>query len=325
MKKLLVSGLLFILCLAVAGCNESAGIKKGDENTKTEQAVSAPGSVKPAAPAAVFETNGKGGLYFDDFLVAQEEFPGVTDYVMQGSLEPDFYYVLHYPQELGDRADTSVMSYVQRLAGEHLFNGGTPADEFFSGTFARSDALQAHEQALEQRIKEEGLSREEYDFGREERIYPIFIDYAITDAPKVITVNFKIWSYGGGAHPNWSYSALSLDKATGRPVTIEQLFSGPGSLEKTYTWLNTTKDVAYYKQYVSETVAPAVKRTNLVLDSADLMQDALEMNRMIFSPEGLEVLFSPYEQGSYVMGDIRAPIPREIFDTLGINKSYWEE
>ena len=323
MKKLLGSGLLFMLCLAVAGCNESANGNKAGSGAKTEQASTAPTDAKPAGQVAAFETNGKGGLYFDEVLVSQEAYPGVTDYVMQGSLEPDFYYVLHYPQGLGDKADASIMHYVQRLAGEHLFNGGTPADEFFSGTFARADAVQAHEQAVEQQLKEEGISREEYDFGRDEKTYPIFIDYSISDAPKVITVNFKIWSYGGGAHSNWSYSALSLDKATGRPLSSEQLFSSPGSLEKTYAWLNGTKDVAYYKQYVSDTEEPAIVRTDLALDSPDLMQDALQMDRMIFGPDGLEVLFSPYEQGSFVMGDVHAPIPLEMFDSLGINKEYW--
>ena len=67
------------------------------------------------------------------------------------------------------------------------------------------------------------------------------------------------------------------------------------------------------------------ERSEKNLNSRDMMEEGLTMNRIIFTPEGLEVIFAPYEQGSFAMGDVHAPIPLKEIGSLGGNGRYWKE
>lgn len=275
-----------------------------------------------------FETDGKGGLYFEDSLRTQREYPGVTDHVIQGGLEPNFFFIVHYPQGWGEKADAEIKRFVRNLAGEHIFayhDDDTTQAEFFSKSYAKPDAVAAHERALEETLRKDPLAREKYEL-EDRRIFPIFVDYEVSESPRARSVNFRIWSYSGGAHDNWTYSAISLNKATGEAVTLDRLFSAPGSLKRAERWLNTTKDAGYYYRGSCTTGESALERTGINLNSDDIMmKKGLAMDRLIFTPEGLEVVFAPYEQGSFAMGDVRAPIPLKALRALGVNDRYWKD
>lgn len=328
-------------CLAVPLYFASAGGSLAEETGKTDTPPVA-GTPPPAAeqdnpdqePARswdyrpTFETDGKGGLYFEDSLRTQRAYPGVTDHVIQGGLEPNFFFIVHYPQGWGEKADAEIKRFIQNLAGEHIFayhDGETTQADFFSKSHAKPDAVAAHERGLEEELRKEGLTREEYELGSDKRLFPIFVDYDISESPRVRSVNFRIWSYAGGAHDNWTYSAISLDKATDEAVTPDRLFSAPGSFKRVERWLNTTKDAGYYYSGSCATGESALERTGINLNSRDMMKKGLSMNRLVFTPEGLEVVFAPYEQGSFAMGDVRAPIPLKTLRALGANDRYWKE
>lgn len=275
---------------------------------------------------STFETDGKGGLYFEDRLRTQQAYAGVTDHVIQGSLEPNFFFIIHYPQGWGEKADAEVRRFVQKLAGEQIFafhDSDTPQAEFFSRSHAKPEAVEAHLRAIEDDLRNSGLTREEYDF-EDWRIFPLFVSYAISESPGARSVNFKIWAYAGGAHDNWTYHAVSLDKATGEPITPDRLFAAPGSFKRLKRWLSTTKDAGYYHEGSCVTGESTLERTGIDLDSEYMKARGLTMDRLVFTPEGLEAVFAPYEQGSFAMGDVRAPIPLKTLRALGVSGRYWQ-
>ena len=331
------------LCFAPAGASRAGEVgtpgsppaaqqAEKPETPAVAQQAEKPATPTPAEPARprtytpMFETDGMGGLYFDDALRTQPAYPGVTDHVIQGSLEPNFFFIIHYPQGWGKTADAEVRRFFQKLAGERVFaffDSGTPQAEFFSRSHAKAEAVEAHLRTIEEDLRNSGLTREEYDFG-DWRIFPIFVSYEVSESPGARSVNFRIWAYAGGAHDNWTYSAVSLDKATGEQLTPDRLFSAPGSFKRVTHWLNTTKNAGYYYQGSCMTGESTLERTGITLDSGDMWRKGLTMDRLVFTPEGLEAVFAPYEQGSFAMGDVRAPIPAKTLRALGVSGRYWK-
>jgi hypothetical protein len=100
-----------------------------------------------------------------------------------------------------------------------------------------------------------------------------------------LSINFRVLSYGGGAHESWRHRSISLDKSTGE-TTFE--------------------------------------RTRIRLSVKNMRNRSLTMDRIVFTPEGLKVVFAPYEQGGFAMGDVRAPIPLREVKRLGSDGRYWK-
>lgn len=319
--------IVLICSLAVPLCFAPVERGHAQKAAKTGTTTKADVPAQKQKYEAVFATDGKGGLYFDDVLRTQKDYPGVKDYVIQGSLEPNFFYIVHYPQGLGEDADSAIKDFALRLAGESIFaySEDTPKEDFFSSVHAKPAAIAAHEKALEAKLRKEGSTREEYESEKDKRIYPIFIDYSITETPAAVSVNFKTWGFAGGAHDNWEYSAISLDKTTGESLPLESLFSAPESLERTEHWLNTTKGVGYSCGGSCTDNQTSREPADINLASDESTEKGLRMNRIILTPQGLEVIFAPYEQGSFAAGDVRVPIPLEKFAGLGISDRYWRQ
>ncbi len=307
MQKMTRHFVLFAFALALGGCAAAVS---------TQQ---------PEDAYILFETDGRGGLYFEDTLRTQAGYPGVTDTIVQGSANSVLFYILHYPQGFGDDADYAVAAFAKKVAGEYIFAStrGIPHDSFFSETHARLEVIAARAEGQAKQTAEESDQDEDWAF-YENPVYPVYISYEITEAPEAFSVNFRLWSYTGGAHDNWIYRAITIDKSSGRAVDLKTLFVSPVALERTMYWLRTTAGAGYYYHGSCMTDEAPLERTNIDLQSRDMAEQGLAMERLIVTPQGLEVVFAPYEQGSFAMGDVRAPIPLEKFKRLGITPRYWQ-
>ena len=278
-----------------------------------------------------FQTDGRGGMYYGGMELNQDAYPKVKDYIVQGDLDyeesfPDISYIMHYPQGFGEKADRTVHGFARQLLMEHLDIWGTPRDEFFSLRHAKPEVAAEYYKNLKEQLKNDADLRNRIQSDLGSRILPKFIGYTVTETAGAFSVNFRPWD-AGGAHSNWTYRAITIDKATGRAISLHDLFNSPGSLERTEAWLNGTSNVGYFCDASSVAEPSSPERTNIELYSTGTLFGigaGLSMERLIVLPQGLKVVFAPYEQASFAQGDVCVMIPLEDFARLGINKSYWE-
>ncbi len=244
----------------------------------------------------LYRPDGKGGFFFEDILHAQQPYPGVVDiYVESEQPELEVYFVVHWPS-LDDYTLDGPLEYAAgRLLGENL------------GAFAMS--------ALPHGGFGKRPEKMETEYAREHPtwylpVYPVMISYEFSETPGgAISVNFRSWSYGGGAHDNWTYTSLNLRRHDDREIQLRDIFPTDEILAKAAGYFTEHGRVAYE----GEKREPAV----------EVAPDEIAMERLILVPQGLDILFDPYEKAGFADGDIRLRIPLSEFAALGLNDELW--
>ncbi len=245
-----------------------------------------------------FKKDGTGGIYFDSGHRAQAVHPGMKDVIVQGHLEDsETYFLLHYPQDIQEKADAAVKSAAAGVIGKYILDNAYEFEPECAATGANDAA------------DEEPMPA---------RLYPALITYEVTETGgDALSVRFRTWSYHGGAHDNWTYSAVSVNRRTGETITLDRLFRGAKSLERAARWLSEGKKAT--RDARSGPGGPVTAEPlRITVSPAEIT-----MERIALTPEGMEILFSPYEKGSFAMGDVTARIPRKEFGRLGINPEFW--
>ncbi len=243
--------------------------------------------------SAVFEKDGLGGIVLEGQNLTQEIYPDVADTLIEGLLdEAKVYFIAHYPQGVHEKADAAIRAKAGSALGGFILDL-SPTARPTGETTEESPPVPA-------------------------RLYPAMITYTVTESGKnALTVNFCVWSYLGGAHENWYYSALSVDRLNGEVITLNRLFRNARSIERTARWLSEGER-ASYERNSGETDESAVKPLRINVTPSDI-----SMERILLTPDGLDILFAPYEKGSFALGDVTARVPKSEFKRLGISTEFW--
>ena len=253
-------------------------------------------SANLAARERLYRPDGKGGFFFEDILHAQQPYPGVVDsYVESEQPELEVYFVVHWPSVGDDALDGPLEHAAGRLLGEAV------------GAFAMS--------ALPRGGFGKTPEKTETEYAKEHPtwylpIHPVMISYEFNETPGgAISVNFRSWSYGGGAHDNWTYTSCNLRRHDDREIQLRDIFPTGESLAKAAGYFTEHGRVTYE----GEEREPVI----------EVAPDEIAMERLILVPQGLDILFDPYEKAGFADGDIRLRIPLSEFTALGLNDELW--
>jgi uncharacterized protein YecT (DUF1311 family) len=122
-----------------------------------------------------------------------------------------------------------------------------------------------------------------------------------------VAVATRLYSYTGGAHGNGGTFASLVDLRSGRIVPPSAVFK-PGN-----EWLRT----------VTAMVGADLKRQFVerpgfddALEPANLTKLMTDPDRWLFRAEGLQILFNPYDVGSYAGGPYTVDIPYDKIRSL---------
>ncbi len=110
---------------------------------------------------------------------------------------------------------------------------------------------------------------------------------------------------GGGAHANHLYRTISFDRAGGAELTLADVFPGRKNVEIALARL----------------AMPHLPDKGKGMDEQDMDVD---MHRIILVPEGVRIIYAPYEMGSYSKGDITINILLKELLPLGVNQALWQ-
>lgn len=118
------------------------------------------------------------------------------------------------------------------------------------------------------------------------------------DGPVFWTLDLETYRFTGGAHGGTENQALVIDKATGEPIPVADLFK-PGT-----DWLKTLSKASY---------EALIQREHFEPDDDWLERGTAPEaeNYQVLLPlaEGLEVVFGQYQIGPYVIGISRVLLP----------------
>lgn len=229
----------------------------------------------------------KGGLMG---VERQRRYP-VTDNVLEARapspVKEDYketMVVVHYPQNTGSKA---VDSYLKRYAQA----------EFYTGIAA-----------------EGGNEGHSFDI----KHYPIFTTYEVTKpSPRYISVAFTSRSYMGGAHDNWTTRVQSYDLKSGRLLGWRDLILPDAENPGKPVW-----DAARprWENYIYEKL-PHARSYMKTFGQEEL---PLGLDHIALTPQGLRVIFNPYDVSSFSEGTVTVDIPLKDLPKLNVNTALWE-
>ena len=229
----------------------------------------------------------KGGLMG---VERQRRYP-VTDKVLEArapsAVKSDYketMVVVHYPQNTGSKA---VDSYLKRYAQA----------EFYTSI-----------------ASEGGNEGDSFEI----RHYPIFTTYEVTKpSSRYISVAFTSRSYLGGVHDNWSTKVQSYDLKSGRPLSWRDLILPDAENPGKPVW-----DAARpkWEDYIHEKL-PCARSYMETFGEKEL---PLDLGHFALTPQGLRVIFNPYDVDSFSEGTITVDVPLKDLPKLNVNTALWK-
>lgn len=143
-------------------------------------------------------------------------------------------------------------------------------------------------------------------------VLPFITNYQIMrPQARYLSVVFTSWMFSGGAHDFWQAHALSFDLKTGKELKIGDLLPGKTAVDKLQAHL-----MELDKAQRGDSDYMATFNKNIYPD--------LDMHRIAMTPEGLTIIFDPYEIGSFAEGTIVFNITKDELKAMGANMQYWQ-
>lgn len=220
-----------------------------------------------------------------DFLLElREERPGAT-----------LLLLTHFPQGVSLEVDKAVAIYAKLLHAEAYAEVQERSDFVFEKNLGEVSSALAGGRALPERGKRDW-----------ENSFSSVTTYEVTRPSKnYVSLLFRIDMSGGGAHANWLYKAASFDRASGKKIALQDIFPG--------------------KTDTAEILTPFITATLSGRDTNPAEQDLdIGMKRIILVPEGLRVIYAPYEIAAYSEGQFIIDIPKEDLLKKGANPAIWK-
>lgn len=228
---------------------------------------------------------------------------GVADFIWQASyIHPggQFHVVNHFPQGLGEQADSMLSKFARNRF-----------DETCSGFV--SVAVDSTEEALEsasRALRKTGQLPPQEQSSLNVPYYSVHTYILLRPSTRYASVQFTGNEYSGGAHGNRFHEVLSFDLESGKLLELDD-FLPDGEAALT----GLINRIADGVQALKDKDAEPVNRDPAAID--------VDMERIALTPEGIRVIYDPYEMGSYAEGDFFVDIPREELIKLGVKPDFW--
>ncbi|UQZ88389.1 hypothetical protein C4J81_03865 [Deltaproteobacteria bacterium Smac51] len=139
---------------------------------------------------------------------------------------------------------------------------------------------------------------------------------AVKPSDNYVSVVYYEFIDTGGAHPAWGYEAHTFNLNSGKEVAVENVFPNQDN-------------IGFMANYVSAALDKKCLESapdNRVCGPATVDVEAVKngMSKMIFTPGGAVILFSPYDQGAYVEGAKYVEIPKDMLINWGVSDEFWK-
>lgn len=118
-----------------------------------------------------------------------------------------------------------------------------------------------------------------------------FMDHSIkveSETDSVLLISAAINEYGGGAHGNYAINYYQVNKATGKPVKLTELYT-PEEINRMSTIMSVSIDPSI--SLLTETIRPN--------------------ENFILTKDSITFIYNPYEIAPYSEGVIRLTLPRD--------------
>lgn len=136
--------------------------------------------------------------------------------------------------------------------------------------------------------------------------YDFIVNYTEDRYQNIISIHFIILAYTGGAHYERMDEIFYYDEKKQKEVQISEI-------------INNNK---YFYEYLSKIAKKELKKNNSSLIFEDeLLNIGLEPKEenfkyLIFTKEGLKIIFPPYQVGPWSSGELSIIIPYEKLDSF---------
>lgn len=137
-----------------------------------------------------------------------------------------------------------------------------------------------------------------------------------------VSVVFFDSGYLGGAHGYRVYESKSFNLKTGAELTPAEVFANHEDADDTrpqqffVNYLNAALDKNCFDQQ---------KEASFCAPAGVTMENLGEnLNNIVFTPDGLAVIYGPYEQGSYAEGTKFVDVPKDQLINWGLADKFWK-
>ncbi len=296
-KKLLLLGLG--ICLLFTACSGKNAAEKGQQpNTKQEQGTEA----GEGSDETDKEDGGEGG--------GQEETPQEPSIKLTKPPEVTFD---DYSQEFKDEeTGTVLLSVIENCPIVSIPENEAAAEKINMAFEQKHIENQAYieEDAQEARSAYEGLSEEEEkDWG----CYGYGSTYKMVYASnKVLSIEGQNYEWQGASHPNTWTNAYCFDAATGKLLTLSDIF------------IDKEKGMELAEEHIMKVITQDPYKDALLDDYESYVPDILTEEVFYLGEKGLMIICNPYMVTVYAAGVIEVEVPYEELDGV-LNEAYMKE
>jgi|GEM_PF-3822104 len=237
-------------------------------------------------------------------LPQQSEQAGVTDLLWQAGYKfpgGQFYVLTHFPQGLSEPVDATVARFAKEQFDE-------TCSSFFSMAADTAEEAQA---VISAALAKNGRLPPEEEFSRSAPYFSASNYQVYRSSSRFASIHFMGSEYTGGAHGNRFHVILSFELGSGNKLEIDDLFA-----DKATGLPKLINRIADGVQALKAAGSEPVDRDPSTIDAT--------MDRIALTPEGLRVVYAPYEMGSYVEGEFIVDIPKTELAGLGMKTDFWK-
>ena len=130
---------------------------------------------------------------------------------------------------------------------------------------------------------------------------------------KTVSIEFSVYTYTGGAHPNHDVLTLILDEE-GKALGYGDLFGKTEGLWK------------FFSEYAFSALRPEMKKNDCWNPSTvreGLAPNADSFKHVVVTPQGLTLIFPPYQVAAYVCGGQRCDVPLAALAKFSPRPGIW--
>lgn len=230
--------------------------------------------------------------------VLQQTYPGIQDLIRSLCLETAEWkhvIIIHYPAGLSETIDETLAA-----------RAGTLFDKGYASVKERSDQFTLQDDSTISTTLNKGRVLPKKANKKDTGTMLDFIEtYEVGgSSSRFVSLRFREYAYLFGMHGNWSYSSRSFDLLNDRELTLEDVFPDPA---KSLPLLVKRIGQELLKRKPYLTGAPT-----LTEKEADVT-----VSRLFLTPQGMQITYSPYEQGSFAEGEFILAIPRQDLIAMG--------
>jgi len=238
-------------------------------------------------------------------LPQQAEQVGVTDLLWQAGYKypgGQFHVLVHFPQGLGERVDATVARFAKEQFDE-------TCSSFLS---MAADTAEEAQSVIAAALAKNGTLPPEEEFNRRATYFSTSNYQLYRSSPRYVSIHFMGSEYTDGAHGNRFHVILSFDLDSGKELGIDDLFVD----DKAAGLSKLINRIADGIQALKAADSEPMDRDPAVIDAT--------MDRIALTPEGIRVVYAPYEMGSYAEGEFIVDIPKTELAELGIKMDFWK-